>query len=230
MPPTTRVQSSGSQAVDRTPWVLFEAGDEGQSVRAANREDIDEARRHRQGSEAMVWFRHNGVAYVSRNAQLLDGLRESFATVHAIGERLSAAGARQGLEGARQGQVGERQGALGAEMGRHGARIAELTGQLLVIEGERLQAADRQMTAEQATRRAALRAELDKVEREMRTLGGQQRELAREMEGNAAQMREESTKMEALGAEMRRAVDEAMRRVSGLFDKAVSEGTARPAM
>jgi hypothetical protein len=36
--------------------------------------------------------------------------------------------------------------------------------------------------------------------------------------------------MEALGTEMRRAVDEAMRRVSGLFDKAVSEGTARPAM
>lgn len=227
--PAPHAQHHGPAAADGMPWVLFEAGDGSQSVRAANQADIDEARRHRQGTEAMVWFRRSGVAYVSRDAQLLDAVRESFAAVRTIGERLSAAGARQGREGAIQGRVGEKQGALGAEMGRRGARIAEVTGKLLVLEGERLQAGQRTLTNEQATRRAELRAELEGLEREMRALADEQRALARDMEGKAALMRDEGRQMEALGSEMRRAVDDAMRRVASLFDQAVSTGTAQPA-
>lgn len=216
--PPAPPRQHGDRAGRDVAWVLFDADSGRQSVHAANRDDVDEARRLRRGDEAMVWFRRNGIAYVSRDAPLLDAVRDSFAAVNAIGERLSAAGSRIGREGAAQGQVGTEQGARGAAMVTHGSRIAEVTGKLMVLDGERMQAGDRRMTSAQAARRAELRAELESIEREMAALADQQRALARQMKGKAALMREEGRKMAALGSEMRRAVDQAMARVTSLFD------------
>lgn len=212
----------------QAPWVLFDAGDAGRPITAATRDDVAEATRHRQGTEAMVWFRRHGVAYVSRNPQVLDTLRNSFAEVEAIGARLSAIGERQGREGTAVGALGEAQGRLGAELAVRGARIAALTGAMLVVEGERLQTRERQVTREQSARLAEARAELDVVRAEMTALATEQRQHARNLEGDATRMHAEVVKMKVMGQEMRRAVDAATSSARRALDAAIRSGAATP--
>lgn len=210
----------------RTPWVMFDAGDADGSVKAASRHDVAEAARQRQGTEAMLWFKHDGVAYVSRDPRMMDVVRSSFSEVEALGARLSAMGERHGRHGESFGALGDDQGRLGEELARRGARIAELTGAMLVIEGERLQSGRREVTAEQAARLADTRTQIDTIRAEMEALAAEQHQRTQAIERDAARMREDATRMEAMGRDVRRAAEAALLRVEGMLDAAVDSGAA----
>jgi hypothetical protein len=103
-------------AAERTAWILFDEGSSSISMSGSS-EDLRRARALRSGSEAMLYVRQGGSAYVVRDPATLR-------RAEAIFEPQQAMGARQAELGSRQAELGSRQAALGAQQARLGARQA----------------------------------------------------------------------------------------------------------
>lgn len=211
-----------------TPWVLFEQGEARASQRLAIPADVDEAGRHRKGTEAMLWFRRNGVGYVSRDPKVLAQLRGSFSTVQQLGGEMSAGGVTQGEQGAAQAAIGAEQAKLGARQAQLAARITELTGTMMVLEGQRMQEGRRAATTAEAARLAEVRSQLDAVRAEMASLAEQQRAHGDLMRLEGENLRVRGEEMREFGERMRAAADASRERVAETLDRAVTDKTARP--
>jgi len=106
-------------ASDRSSYVLFAPGSESISMNGSM-DDVSRARALRQGSEALLYVRHGGSAYVIRDPATLK-------QAEAIFEPQRALGARQAKLGEQQAELGAQQAKLGAEQARIGARQAAAT-------------------------------------------------------------------------------------------------------
>jgi bla regulator protein blaR1 len=231
-PPPPPPPDGGAFDAD-SPWVLFPTGSTDAHVNAGRRTDVDEARRARQGDEALLWFRKDGQAYIIRDEALIAQVRTSFARVDTTAARMEEMGSRLELVDVRMSaQVGEQSGrmaAIGAQQGSLGARMARLTGELLVLEGQRLQ--EGAGATGDPSHRAAMdrvRAEMDEVRREMEHLGQQQEKLGDQLRAHGDELRAQGQQLEALGGVLQREVADAQRAVKGLLDEAVSSGRAQP--
>jgi hypothetical protein len=121
------VASAIAQSEERIAYVLLSQGN-GNSSMSGSTEDMRRAHALRSGSEALLYVRQGGAAYVIRDAATL---RQA----QAIFEPQQALGARQAELGSRQAALGARQARLGAEQARLGSRQAGATPQRAVALG-----------------------------------------------------------------------------------------------
>ena len=126
---------STATAGDRTSYVLFSPGSESISM-SGSTDDISRARAFRRGSEALLYVRENGAAYVIRDPATLAQAQELFRPEEELGARQGELGQRQGELGRRQGELGAQQGELGrqqGELGREQARLAQIAQEKLQV-------------------------------------------------------------------------------------------------
>jgi hypothetical protein len=150
-------------AADHVSYVLFAPGSESISM-SGSTDDVERARALRAGSEAMLYVRRGGAAFVIRDPATLRAARALF-------EPEDALGAQQSQLGARQSALGARQAALGAEQARLGARQANASA----TESEDL---SRQQD-ELGRRQDALGQQQDALGRQQDALGREQDRVAR---------------------------------------------------
>jgi bla regulator protein BlaR1 len=153
---------STATAGDRTSYVLFSPGSESISM-SGSTDDMSRARALRRGSEALLYVREDGAAYVIRDPATLAQAQELFRPEEELG-------ARQGELGQRQGELGRRQGELGAEQGRLGALQANAT--------PREQAELGAQQGELGRRQGELGAQQGELGRQQGELGREQARLA----------------------------------------------------
>ena len=152
--PTTAASAHQSDGIS---YILFSQGTNDTSM-SGSMEELGRARSLRNGREAMLFARVDGISYVVRDAATLR-------RAHAIFAPQRELGARQGALGARQGELGARQGALGAEQGRLGARMAS---------------ASARQSRELSRQQSELGRRQSELGRQQAALGAQQAALGRE--------------------------------------------------
>jgi beta-lactamase regulating signal transducer with metallopeptidase domain len=223
-PAEARQDSRDGGRRQRAPWVLLEPGNH--NTMSGSSDDRAEAERHRSGNEPLLWFRHQGTAYVSRDARTIEAVKQAFAPVNALGKQMGELGAKQGGIGGEQGALGAKQGQLGAEQGALGADIARITAERLALTAERMRARQDGRTNADEDKVRELERQQREIEAKMRKLGEQQRELGDQMRALGEKMRVEGDGMRALGEKMRVEVAAAEDRVAQIFAGAVANGTA----
>jgi hypothetical protein len=149
---------------DSQTYVLFSEGS-GSTTMSGSMEDMHRARALRAGREALLYARHEGIAYVVRDAATLR-------RAQAIFEPQQAMGARQAELGARQAALGRRQAALGAEQARIGRQQAAASPQRAAALGHQ--------QAELGRQQDTLGRQQDALGREQSALGREQERLGRE--------------------------------------------------
>jgi beta-lactamase regulating signal transducer with metallopeptidase domain len=163
-------------------WMLL-TGDSSVMM-SGDLDDLEKVKRMRGSSkEDILWFRHNGKAYIVRDAATLKQAKELFRPQMELGAKQGALGARQGELGGRQGALGAKQGALGAELGAI--------------------AADRARRGDDADDRDLERRE-NEIQRKMEELSRQQEELGRQQEGLGRQQEELGRQQEELSRRIER--------------------------
>jgi hypothetical protein len=149
--------AASARSDDRIAYVLLHEGNRS-STMSGSLDDVSRARALQQGSEALLFFRDAGAAFVIRDPATLRRAQEIF-------EPQSRLGARQAELGSRQAALGSRQATLGARQARLGARQANARpGQ----------------AAELGREQGALGEQQNALGRQQNTLGAQQAVLGRE--------------------------------------------------
>ena len=165
--------ASKVESQDRFSYVLIAAGD-GSSTMSGSIDDVRRAQRLRHGSEALLYVRHAGTAYLIRDAETLGQAQAIFEPQMALGARQSELGSRQAALGARQAELGRQQAALGAQQARIGGRQAKASP-------DRAEALARQQE-ELGRQQDALGRQQDALGRQQDALGEQQDALGREQD------------------------------------------------
>ncbi len=181
-------------------WVLFDEGDAAPAISVAGDGAVDEARRARRGTEAMVWFRLDGKTYVSRDAELLTQLRGGHAEDRAAAARVAADVAELNARRARLAQemaarAANRPDVDTTMLDEHKARVAQLAREMAAMR-DQLHAGDTQATSEQRQRLDDARQRLDAARQDLERLRA-------ERVGRASQMRAEVRALRAEGQQIR---------------------------
>ena len=100
-------------AADHAKYVLFTPGTDSVMM-SGSTEDITRAREIRRGSEAMLYARVNGVAYIIRDPETLRAAGAIFKPQAELGSRQAELGSRQAALGSKQAALGAKQAHLGA--------------------------------------------------------------------------------------------------------------------
>jgi len=209
---------------NRAPWVLLEGND--RNKMSGSSSDRAAAERNRTNGETLLWFRHQGTAYVTRDPKTIAALRQAFAPVEVLGQKMGELGSKQGAIGGEQGHLGAQQGQLGAQQAALGADIARITAERLAITAQRMQSKEgARSTAEEDKVRDLERQQKD-VEAKMRALGDEQRKLGEQMRALGDKMRVEGDGMRELGQKMKAEVAAAEDRAAQVFGAAVASGSA----
>jgi hypothetical protein len=158
------VVAGSAPSADRFSYVLFAEGGRSTTM-SGSTEDLSRARALRSGTEALLYVRRGGAAYLIRDAVTLR-------RAEAIFEPQQALGARQAELGSRQAALGSRQAALGAEQGRLGRRQAKASPGEQDDLGRRQDALGRQQEA--------LGRQQEELGRQQDALGREQDRLGRE--------------------------------------------------
>ena len=220
----------------RSRWVLLDP--DSKDVMSGSSADRRDAERNRTSpGETLLWFRHSGAAYVTRDPKTIADVRRAFEPVKAISHKM-------GELGAKQGAIGGEQGALGAKQGALGAKQAALAGQLSLMVADKMTASADRIRAEQAARSqgsadaqasakaqaaaqaSGLEAREAELQAEIKAIAEEQRRLGEEMRVLGEKMRVEGEGMSELGRKLNAELRSADSQVSSIFAAAVASGTA----
>jgi bla regulator protein blaR1 len=117
-----------ASASDHTSYILFAQGSDSTTM-SGSIDDIRRARALRVGSEALLYVRQDGAAYVIRDPATLRAARALFQPQEELGAQQAELGSRQAALGSRQAQLGAQQARLGARQAdatpREAAALAE---------------------------------------------------------------------------------------------------------
>jgi hypothetical protein len=177
--------------------------------------DIDRARKFRQGSESMIWFRDGSQEYVIRDGSTLKQVDAIWRPVEEIGDVQGKLGNQIGELGRQQGELGSQQGLVGTRQGALSIREASLS---MREQSDALSEAER---ADIAKVRAELRQQRRALDKQMRALQKPMRELGERMQPL-------SREMEVLSQKMTVAVNKAKGDQRTLFKKTIASGVAKP--
>jgi bla regulator protein blaR1 len=130
---------SATKAADHTTYVLFAPGSDSITM-SGSTDDIGRARSLRVGSEALLYVRQDGAAYVIRDRETLRAARALFQPQEAVGAQQAELGSRQAALGARQAELGAQRARLGSRQAdatpRRAAELAQQQGELGRRQGE----------------------------------------------------------------------------------------------
>jgi hypothetical protein len=115
-----------ARSADGDSYVLLSPGSRS-STMSGSMEDLRRARSLRTGTEALLYVRQSGAAYVIRDSATLRRAQSIFEPQQALGARQAELGARQAALGQRQARLGAQQARLGAQQaGASPGRAGEL--------------------------------------------------------------------------------------------------------
>ena len=138
--------ASATEIGDGIKYVFMEQGTDS-SMMSGSIEDMQRARAHRAGKEALLYIRDGRGAYLIRDAGYLRRAEAIFKPQQIVGAQQGELGRRQGELGKRQGELGRKQGELGrqqaeapprlaAELGRQQGELGRQQGELGRQQGE----------------------------------------------------------------------------------------------
>ena len=125
-----------ADAADRFSYVLFSSGDSSSTINGSSG-DYQRAKALRTAGQPLLYFRHDGAAYVIRDPALLRRAQEMFEPQRVLGQRQSALGRQQSALGRQQGALGREQGRLGSMMANSTPRQMHELGRQMRELGER---------------------------------------------------------------------------------------------
>lgn len=171
-----------SDGHDRSTYVLS-TGD----INMVNGDgDTDVSALRRAYGRQFFWFRHDGRAYVVRDAAMIQELVDLYRPQIDLGREQGALGRKQGALGRKQGELGRRQGELGREQGRLGMDQARLAVRFDDDDDPALQSRRHDLERRQrelSRKQDDLRREQDELGREQSRLGEQQSRLGDRQSG-----------------------------------------------
>lgn len=131
--------------------ILLEAGSRSTMVHGSL-SDLAAARALRRGGEALLYVRHDGRAYVIRDAATVREAEAIFRPQAELGRRQGELGSRQGALGTRQAALGRRQAEIGLRQASAGrsdgdSRLQDELGRLQDELGRQQEALGRQQSA-----------------------------------------------------------------------------------
>lgn len=214
--------------LDAEAWVILL--DSGRTMMHGSSADVAEARRLREGTAPLIYFRRDGRAFVIRDRATIDAVAAAMRSSQmrrAEQEAARAAGRARGdrastdrdravaeTEAARlRDELARRRQALERER-QNQAQVAAATRQELEADMQTLRA-----------RQLALQQELAAWEQALRR---QQQELAHERERLARRFAELEREQAVVAAQSRREAEAAGRRVNEIIERAMAAGTATP--
>jgi hypothetical protein len=194
------------------PYALVRPGERGTqgSGNSADWKAIDAAKRAIPGD--FLWFRHDGKAYVVRDAALLAKVIDAWAPVQRLGDDMDVYGRQMEQHGKAMEALGRKMEQVGRDAdvaGRSELRQGERNIEHLARDQERLgrqmDKLGREMERADAARREALRREMDGLGRQMAALGRQIEEQAETMSGAHERTHQGQAPMEDIGRQMKEA-------------------------
>ena len=161
--------------------------------------DVDYRDLRRVYGRQFFWFRHDGRAYVVRDAVTIHNLIDLYRPQSELGREQGELGRKQGELGRKQGELGRRQGELGREQGRIGAEEARLSrydddDPSAIARHRELDRRQRELSRRQedlGREQGALGREQSKLGEEQSRLGDRQSALSREIERKLRPMLDE---------------------------------------
>jgi bla regulator protein blaR1 len=210
-------------------WVMLSEGPDNSVNMSGSTDDIPEARRQRQTpGEPLLWFRHNGKAYVIRDAETLQKVRELFVPVGQLGDRQGDLGNQQGRLGDEQARLGDQQGLLGDEMSKLSRQMELLNADQLELTAKQIRAGHEE-DARQQEQHARIQAEMHKINAQIEALGRRQEELGRQQEALGREQEKFGRQQEEIGRQQEEISRRAERQVRELLERAIASGLAKPA-
>lgn len=170
--------------------------------------DTDMSDMRRAYGRHFFWFRHDGQAYVVRDAAALDTLTDLYRPQSDLGREQGALGRKQGALGRRQGDLGRRQGELGREQARLGIEEARLAMRFHDDDDPSIQ-----------SRRRELERRQRELSRKQDDLGQQQSELGREQ----SRLGEEQSRLGDRQTALSREIE---RKLQPMLDDLIRKGIA----
>jgi bla regulator protein BlaR1 len=169
---------------------------------------VDFRELRREYGRQFFWFRHDGRAYVVRDAATIQKLIDLYRPQSELGREQGELGRKQGALGRKQGELGRRQGELGREQGLLGAEQARLATRFDDDDDPGVQSRHRELE----------RRERD-LSRKQEELGRQQGELGREQSRLGEQQSRLGERQSALSREIEQ-------KVKPLMDEMIRKGVA----
>jgi hypothetical protein len=111
----------------RDAYVLFSEGSRSTTM-SGSTDDLDRARRLRNGQEALLYVSQGGAAYIIRDAATLRRAKSIFEPQRALGAQQAALGSRQAELGSRQAALGRSQATLGFQQARLSRQAGDSSG------------------------------------------------------------------------------------------------------
>ena len=197
---------------DEEPIILL---GEGNSVMmSGSLSDLRRAQALQQGKAPLLFVRHQGRAYVIRDAKALADVREAFAPQRALGEQQAALGAKQAKLGEAQADLGVKQATLGQQQARLASQHAQLAATHALRPSERED--------------AELEKKMEALSSQMNALGGQMEALGREQAGLGQKQAALGREQAALGQKQEAAARQAHAAVRRMLDDVFQKGLAQP--
>jgi bla regulator protein blaR1 len=193
-------------------YVLFR--DDKTTSMSGKLSDIERARRYKQPSERILWFRDGGHEYVVRDPATLKEIETLWRPVNELGEAQGKLGSQVGELGRKMGELGSQQGLLGTRQGTLSTREATLS---IRESNDSLSDAQR---ADLARRRAALKQQIRELDKQMRALEKPMRELE-------ARMEPLNREMEVLGKKMEGLAHKAKGEMRTVLRRTIASGVAK---
>lgn len=194
--------------------------------------DVEAAKRQRNGTEPLLWFRRGTQAYVVRDTRTIDQARAAYAPMHDIASMQSRIASQQSRIASIQGRMASRQGERAARQVELMARQSELQAQRTQLESQRAALASRPGVT--AADLHEMDAQIRMMDSEMRSVASREqnapddREVQRDLEDLNRQQDELSRQQRALEERQSDLVGKADSQMRRLLDEAIASGVAKP--
>lgn len=201
--------------------------DDDTSTMSGRFDDIKRVKQLAGGKTPLLWFRHNGGEYSTRDPQALREALAIWKPIREIGEEQGRVGEAQGRVGEKQGEIGAKQGKIGEAQGRLGEEEAELALREAELNLRAIRAksdVDRRAIDKELD---SLDAKRDELSSRMKNLDREMRSLDKTMSGFEKEMTAVGAPMEELSRKMEAAQQSADSQMKTLIERLIANGTAQ---
>jgi beta-lactamase regulating signal transducer with metallopeptidase domain len=233
---TINIQS-GSYGSDSGPRYVVILANSNSVTMSGNQEDLQHARRLRGKINGdFIWFERDEKSYVITDAAFLARVKQLFAPQEELEKQQDALGRQQDELGRQQDELGRQQDELGKQMEAVSVKVPDISPDL-----ERIHARLKQLQASGATQNelgsvqsqiGELQSRLGHLQAEagqqQSVVGRQQSELGRKQGELGRKQGELGRQQGELGRQQGELARKASRELRGMFDDAISKGTAKP--
>jgi beta-lactamase regulating signal transducer with metallopeptidase domain len=186
------------------------------------REELDKARKIAHGD--FLWFTHGGKSYIVDNPAIVTQIDDMYKPMEALGKQQEELGRQQEELGKKQEELGRHQEEASIPTPDMSKEIAEIEAAMAKLKANQGKNMTQDQFGEIQEKLGALQGRMGEIQGE---IGAKQGELGGKMGELGAQQGRLGAQQGRLGAEQGRIAQEADRKVKGIIDQSLSNGTAK---